>query len=372
MKLISIRPQILMFEDFTKFAEEFKPNEDDLIFTHEFLYDLFMKPLNLKCSYLFQERFGIGEPSDIMVNSIFNEAKTLSYSRVIAVGGGTIIDIGKLLSLKLPEDVLEFFNGKTALRKQRELVLIPTTCGTGSEATNITILEITSRQTKQGLGNDELYADKAVLIPALIKDLPYDVFMHSSIDALVHATESFVAPRSSMYTELFAIKAIRLIINGYRMMIKEGKEYRKQLINDFALASNCAGIAFGNTGVGAVHALAMTFGGAYHVPHGEANYEFLIGVFKQYMRKNRDGKIKVLNGIIADALQCADNDKVYDNFENLMESLIKRKPLKEYGLKKEDITPLADKVISGQQRLLVNNYVPLTSGEVARIVEDLY
>ncbi len=107
-----------------------------------------------------------------------------------------------------------------------------------------------------GLGTDELFADHAVLIPELVKGLPYRFFVASSIDALIHAIESYVSPKANPYTEVFSVKAMELILKGYMQIIEKGEEYRKEIIEEFVIGSNYAGIAFGNTGVGAVHALS--------------------------------------------------------------------------------------------------------------------
>ena len=370
--MLSVRPNIFMFNEFNQFASEYSLGEDDLIFTHEFLYIPYMKPLGLKCQFLFQEKFGVSEPSDTMVNHIFKEIAVMKYNRVIAIGGGTVIDIGKILSLKRPNDILDLWEGRVAPKKECELIIIPTTCGTGSEVTNISILEITGRHVKQGLANDEMYADKAVLILEFLKKLPLTIFMHSSIDALIHAAESFLSPRSTEYTEMFAKKAIEKIICGYNAMVQRGSEYRNEIIGEFAVGSNFAGIAFGNTGVGAVHAMSMTFGGAYHIPHGEANYEFFTTVFRAYSQKNPNGKIRELNKIIADALCCKAGDDVYTCLENVLNTLIVRKPLKEFGMKADECEIFADTTIASQQRLLINNYVPLTRDELANIYKALY
>jgi 4-hydroxybutyrate dehydrogenase len=372
MRALIVKPTVFMYETFQQFADDFKIDDNDLIFTHEFIYLAFFKPLELKCHFVFQEKFGVSEPSDTMVNEILKEIKKFKFGRVIAVGGGTVIDIGKLLSLQKPDDILDLYEGRMAPKKECELILIPTTCGTGSEVTNISILGITYRHVKQGLANDEMYADKAILIPELYRELPLKIFMHSSIDALIHAAESYLSSRSSEFTELFARKAIEKIIGGYRAMVEKGTDHRKEIIKEFVLGSNYAGIAFGNTGVGAVHALSMTFGGAYHIPHGEANYEFFTTVFKEYRRKNPQGKIRQLDEIVAGALGCDSNDDVYTCLENVLNSLIMRKPLREYGMKHDECAFFAETTIASQQRLLVNNYVPLSKEELTKMFADLY
>lgn len=372
MKLISIKPQIFKFNEFKDFAEEFKIDEKDLIFTHQFIYEPFMKSLNLTSDFLFQEKYGMGEPSDEMINKIIQTIGKKQYKRIIAIGGGTIIDIAKLLVLKDAKYAIDIFEKRIPFIKERELVIVPTTCGTGSEVTNISIAEMKEKKTKMGLAVDEISADYAVLIPELVKSLPYKFFVCSSIDALIHAVESYVSPKSTCYTELFSLKAISMILNGYLKMIEKGQDYRFEIMEDFLVASNYAGIAFANTGVGAVHALSYPLGGNYHVPHGEANYQFFTEVFKTYNKLNPSGKIKELNKILSDILGTQNNSGVYDALEGVLNKLLSKKNLKEFGMKKEEIEVFTDSVIAMHQRLLVNNYVPLSREQMLNIYEKLF
>ena len=133
MQLFKLKTRLSKFDHFADFAREFKLSEHDLVITNEFLYEPFMKSLNLPCHFIMQEKFGLGEPSDKMMNTILKEVKGVGFDRVIAVGGGTVIDISKLFVLKGVEDVTEAFERKIPIVKEKQLVILPTTCGTGSE-----------------------------------------------------------------------------------------------------------------------------------------------------------------------------------------------------------------------------------------------
>ncbi len=222
-----------------------------------------------------------------------------------------------------------------------------------------------------GLAVDELYADYAIMIPEMVKTLPYKFFVTSSIDALIHAIESLVSPKSNCYTELFSIKAIEIILKGYLEIIEKGEEYRVEIIEDFLIASNYAGIAFANTGVGAVHALSYPVGGIYHVPHGEVNYQFFVEVFKTYNRLNPNGKIKDVNKMLADLIGTT-VENVYDELERILNNLLPKKALREYGMKEEEIEEFTVSVLEKQQRLLANNYIELSRNEIKGIFARLY
>ncbi len=371
MELIKIATKVHKFNEFNEFVDTFKVGEGDIILTHGFLYEPFMKPLNLKANFIMQESYGAGEPSDEMMNAILADAKKLPFNRIFAIGGGTVLDIAKLLVLKDIDNVVDAFEKKVPLVKEKELIAIPTTCGTGSEVTNITIAEIKSKQTKMGLAVDQLLPDHAVLIPSLLKGLPYKFYVYSSIDALIHAIESFVSPKANEYTRLFSMKAIEMILDIYINIVEKGENYRFERLSDIAVASNYAGIAFGNAGVGAVHALSYPLGGMYHVPHGEANYQFFTEIFKLYTKKNPEGSIREVNEMIAKSLG-VDITNVYDELEDLLGKLLKKNKLSSYGMKEEEKELFTESVIEGQGRLLANNYVPLSRKDILDVYTTLY
>lgn len=367
MKMFKLPTQIHRFSTVKDFCNEFEINERDLILTHEFLKSSFLDELGLSARIIVQESYGSGEPSNIMIDDIIRAAQIMDYDRVIALGGGTVIDIAKLLIFDGKANTLAMFDKNCEFNKTKELIVIPTTCGTGSEVTNISIAEIKEKNTKMGLAIDELYPDYAVLIPDVVKGLPYDFFVYSSIDALIHACESYVSPNANEYTDMFASKAIEMILKGYADIIDKGAEHRVEIMEDFVIASNYAGISFGNAGVGAVHALSYPLGGNYHVPHGEANYLFFIEVFKRYNEINPGGKLLDLKSLISSILEC-DKDNAFEGLYKVLEELIKSKPLRTYGMEECDIIGFTEGVIEKQQRLLANNYVALEK----HIIEDIY
>lgn len=369
MLQLKIKPLIYKFDTTKEFLNEFEVGKKDLIITNEYIFD--PKAYGLDSHVLFQEKYGTGEPSDEMVENMYNDVKDLDFNRVIAIGGGTVIDISKLFVLKNVSPVLDLFDRKLEISKEKELVLVPTTCGTGSEVTNIAILELKSRKTKLGLAVDEMYADCAVMIPELLKDLPFKVFATSSIDALIHAIEAYVSPKATPYTEMFSIEATKLIVNGYKEIRDKGEEARIPLLEDFLIASNYAGIAFANAGVGAVHAMSYPLGATHHVPHGESNYAIFTGVFKAYQRLNPDGKISQLDQFLAELLECEVN-VVYEELENLLNVILPKKPLSAFGTTEEQLEEFTENVMTKQGRLTANNYTELDREEVYNIFKSLF
>ena len=136
---IVIAPTIYKFDTFDAFAEEFQLGERDVVLTNEFIYKPFMEKLGLKSNFVFQEKFGAGEPSEAMIETMYEAIPYDSYDRVIAVGGGAIMDLCKLLGCKRPTSVHELYFKREPVVHEKEVIAIPTTCGTGSEVTNISV-----------------------------------------------------------------------------------------------------------------------------------------------------------------------------------------------------------------------------------------
>ena len=375
MKEILIKGQLPKFQTFQAFAEEFQLGARDLLFTNEFVYTPFMKELGLSCQVVFQEKFGAGEPSEEMITDIFAAIKEDSYDRVIAVGGGAIMDIGKLLSLKRTGTVHQLFFKEAEVVPAKKLVAIPTTCGTGSEVTNISVAIVRDENgdtTKLGLVSDLLIPQDVCLIPDMLKTLPYAPFASSAIDALIHAVESYLSPaRATMTSELYGVKAMELILEGFRRIGEGGPDARLDYLDEFSTAACYAGIAFLQAGCATVHAMSFPLGGTYHVPHGESNYALFGKVLEKYEVLKPEGKIadfkktiaRILGGTEADALK---------NLAALEETILHLKPLREYGFKEEDIQVFADSVLANQQRLVTNSYVPLTKELIQEIYAECY
>ncbi len=370
-----IKTKISQFSSFSDFADAFQLNANDLVITRASIYEPFIQKLHLDCHFILQNQYGNGEPSDEMMNRMLRDLQGVRYDRVIAIGGGTVIDIAKIFVIKDIQNATDAFERNIPIVKAKQLVVLPTTCGTGSEVTNISIAEIKARHTKMGLADDALLPDHAVLIPQLMENLPFKFFVFSAIDALIHATESYVSPKATAFTRLFSKEAIHIILDVFKAVAENGSEFRHQRLADMLLAANYAGIAFGKAGVGAVHALSYPLGANYHVPHGESNYQFFIEVFKLYNEKQPTGCIQEVNRMLEKELQIdahGDYRLLYEKLSALLSHLIQRKPLHEYGMQREEIATFANNIIVSQQRLLKNNYIPLTEEEIRKIYDRLF
>ncbi len=377
---IIIAPTIYKFQNFGEFAQEFALGERDVVLTNEFIYKPFMEQYNLACTYVFQETFGAGEPSEAMIETMYERIPYDSYDRVIAIGGGAIMDLCKLLGCKRPSSVHELYFKREPVVHEKEVIAIPTTCGTGSEVTNISVAivkdekdgKLTGGETKLGLVSDDIIPNKVCLIPDLLKTLPYKPFAASAIDALIHATESFLSPhRKTVTSEMYSVKAMEMILEGFRRIALEGPDARLDYLGEYVTASLYAGIAFLKAGCATVHGMSFPLGGTYHVPHGESNYALFSKILEVYDEYQPEGELGKFKEIVARCLGCTKADALR-TLNVTLEKVLPLKPLHEYGFTEADITGFPVSVMENQQRLITNSYRPMTKELMERIYRECF
>ena len=363
MKPQSIVPTIHEYAQFADFAQAFALTERDLIFTSERTWKQFIQPLNLPCRCLLRERGG-SEPTDdevmmlLLAREALHASITGGINRIIAIGGGSVLDIAKVLAVAPhgTHDVNDLYADMANLSRQHELIALPTTCGTGSEVTNISVIFRTALGTKHGLVGDALYPVHAVLVPQLMEGLPWHVFASSAIDALIHATESFLSPLATEKTLSQSREAICGILQGFTQ-VAEDRTALPGLFGHFLHCSTVAGLAFGAAGCGPVHALSFAIGGKYHVPHGESCYQYFLPVLRYYKANRSEGeRLQELEEMLRTVLQSADGLAA---LETLLDRILPRKPMSAYGAVEADVAAFARSTIDNQQRLLARAYVPV-------------
>ena len=145
--------------------------------------ETYFAPLGLEAHVEFKSKYGKGEPTDVMIDALLADFRKTDCDRIIAIGGGAVIDMAKILVLAGNYTAEEIFGRKVPLKREKTLIAVPTTCGAGSEVSNVSIAEFTKLHTKMGLAVDEIYADRAVLIPELLTGLR----IHFSTSALMRS-----------------------------------------------------------------------------------------------------------------------------------------------------------------------------------------
>lgn len=223
------------------------------------------------------------EPSCDEAQKIIDRFCETGADLIVAVGGGSVMDVAKLSSIAAGgsvkvRDLLEDPKlGKKCVRT----MMIPTTAGTGSEATMNSIVAVSEKQLKVGIVNRDMIPDYVILDGSLLRNLPKKIAASTGIDAMAHAVECFTSNKANPFSNLFAKEAARLIFQN----IEEACENREAegAKTNMLIAAFYAGAAISASGTTAVHALSYPLGGKYHIPHGVSNAMLLLPV----MRYNR-------------------------------------------------------------------------------------
>ncbi len=210
------------------------------------------------------------EPNDIIVRQAADAYRTNGCDFLIALGGGSPIDTAKAVAILLAGDEkLSFYMGKIIDIPRPPLVAIPTTAGTGSEATRFTIINDTENAVKMLLTGPCLMPDLAVIDPMFTMSAPKSVTSHTGIDALCHAVESYTSRKAQPLSDTFALSAIKRIFNNLETCCTNGSDTDARI--QMSLAALEAGISFNNSSVTIVHGMSRPMGALFHVPHGLSN-----------------------------------------------------------------------------------------------------
>ncbi len=216
------------------------------------------------------------DSSDKVVNEIARLYREKGCDCLVAVGGGSSIDTAKGVNIVITEGTenLLAYQGVERLKNQtKPFIVIPTTAGTGSEATSAAVITNTDKGIKMSITSYQLMPDTAILDPKMTQTMPAKITAATGMDALTHAVEAYYCLQKNPVSDAFSIGAIRLIVPYLVKAVEDGKDEKARMA--MANAALLAGISFSNSLVGVVHTLAHATGGVAHVPHGVANSIFL-------------------------------------------------------------------------------------------------
>ncbi|MFY0545845.1 iron-containing alcohol dehydrogenase [Brevibacillus sp. H7] len=303
-------------------------------------------------------------------------AKQGEYDVILAVGGGSTIDVAKLVSVMMTNEgsVRDYFGVNLIPKEGMPLIAVPTTAGTGSEVTPISILTLEEEAVKKGIVSPYLIPKTAILDAALTTSMPKAVTAATGLDAFVHALEGYLSmgPNRSQLTDAFCLEAMSVIWKNIRRAYCNGDdlEARSQML----YAAMVAGVGFANAGVGAVHALAYPLGARFHVSHGVANSLLLPYVMKWNKVACLERFVNVAQtiglpttGKTARALA----DEVIEEIVVLSRELGIPQRLREVGVKEEDLKGMAE-AASKEQRLLQNNPRKLSPDDIYQIYKEAW
>lgn len=285
------------------------------------------------------------EPTDYMIEQGVMVYKDKECDFIIGIGGGSPLDSAKAIgAMSVLEGEISDYLGKEIEGDFPAMVLIPTTAGTGSEATKFTIITDSKRDVKMLLKGDALLPRLAVIDPSLSMSAPKSVTSATGMDALTHAVESYTSRKGNPITDIFALSAIKRIFTYLPMAYSNGED--KKAREELAIAAYEAGICINNASVTLIHGMSRPIGALFHVPHGVSNAMIIKEGLAFALDGCYDRFADIARTIGAAAYEEAE-ETAANAFLKVLEELcitVEIPTLREYGIDKEDFEKRIDKM----------------------------
>ena len=325
------------------------------------LADTALSALNNICSKIVLFNEVEADPSLSTLERAIEIGKKNNCSGVIGFGGGSSMDVAKLSALIMgsKENLDTAWGVNLACGPRVPLVLVPTTAGTGSEVTPVSIITI-GQNEKRGVSSPIILPDLAILDPTLTIGLPKKITAATGVDAMVHAIEAYssINKNNNSISQMYALEALKLLEKSIERAVLDGKDLTAR--SDMLKGSMLAGVAFANSPVAAVHALAYPIGGIFKIPHGLSNALILPYVLRY---NQSDARASKAYADLCDHIWPSKGSKkgnqfksslFIDKLENLSSRLGLETRLRDVGIPQESCQKLAEESMK-QTRLLVNN-----------------
>lgn len=315
----------------------------------------------------------VADPPEHIVADCVASAKESGVDIVIGLGGGSSLDIAKLVAVLIVSDqtLADMYGIGNVKGTRLPLVLVPTTAGTGSEVTNISIIT-TGETTKMGVVSPQLYADFVLLDAELTVGLPQVHTAATGIDAMVHAIEAYTSKhKKNPLSDALAREALRLLGANLNAACQDGTN--RQAREGMLLGATLAGQAFANSPVAAVHALAYPLGGHYHVPHGLSN-ALMLGPVLRFNAKAAAPLYAELADVLGVAGQgdtAARSNAFVGHMEKLMDESGAPRRLRDVGVTDNSLAMLASDAMK-QSRLLINNPVEVREEDALALYREAF
>lgn len=309
------------------------------------------------------------EPAYQDVERVIKEAEDYSGDLIIGIGGGSVMDAAKLCSVLKGADytVRDLLKDPTLARKQVKTVMIPTTCGTGSEATCNAIVAIPEEESKQGIVNDSMIPDYVILDSQMIRKLPKSIVAATGVDALAHVVECYTSKKATPFSDTYATAGAKLIFHNIREAYNNPDNMEAK--SSMLLGAFYGGVAITGSGTTAVHALSYPLGGKYHIAHGVSNAILFAHVMEYNKEACKDRLAQLCDAVFPEQNKSSVDEKA-DYMIQQTADIVKvtdiPTDLNQFGVKMEDLDFLVD-AGSKQTRLLVNNMRELSLEDIRTI-----
>lgn len=317
----------------------------------------------------------VADPPVAIVNDAIKIARDNSCDLVIGLGGGSSIDTAKIVALHPNEfeSVNDILDKDVSGFNKLPLFAIPTTAGTGAEATFVSV--ITAKDgSKKAIYTPKILPDVAILDATLTLKLPRHITAATALDAMVHCVEAYTSrTKKNPISDALAVKGLQMLWHNFEKVLNQGDDINAR--SNMLLGSTLAGIAFVNSSVAAVHGLSYPLSINFHIPHGHANALVMCGVFTFNLSAAAPLYAELAHAVMPSQTLGMTDLEAASLFIKQLKIFLETSGLKyrlnELDITDQDIPALADIVINTYARLIATNPKDMTLNEVTAIYEEI-
>ena len=305
------------------------------------------------------------EPTIQQVDEVRSLARTWGAEAIVAVGGGSVLDVGKVTAAAAGTDLptAEFFYNRAVLPAAGcFMAALPTTAGTGAEVTPNGVFTDCASNIKQSIRGGSILPTAALIDPLLTVDCPPAVTAASGLDALTQGIESYIARNSNHLTRALAMQGVKLIDRSIEKACNNGQDITAR--SDMSEGTVLGALAFAVSGLGAVHGLAHPLGARLHLPHG-----LICGVLLPVILRWNSVCCQARLDELAAFLGYERGDKLIERVEQLLEKFQIQRRLSAYGLQTSDFDYVIKNSRSGSMRA---NCRDLSDADLLQILQEMY
>ncbi|CAM3592217.1 Long-chain-alcohol dehydrogenase 1 [Pseudomonas reidholzensis] len=317
----------------------------------------------------------VADPPAAVVEQAVSQGRAFEADGVLGLGGGSSLDAAKLVALLINSEqpLADLYGTDKARGRRLPLVLVPTTAGTGSEVTWVSVIT-DAQQRKQAVYSAQLMPDVAVLDPELTLGLPGGITVATGLDAMVHAIEAYTSrTRKNPISDGLATTALRLLGGNLRKVLADGSDVAAR--SAMLQGSLMAGMAFVNASVAAIHGLAYPLGARFHIPHGHANALVMAPMLRFNLPAAQRLYAELAGHLLPEAV-FEDEGRAALAFVEAIEALVADSGLEtrlsRLGIDEAALPAMAADVVNGLQRLIDSNPRDMTQAEVEGIYQGIY
>ncbi len=370
-KSFKVNTEIIPIDSTSELIAELDIKDNDLVVVSKVFFSQYLQDFikDSKCHILIKDNFYTNQNDAFNVKTIIDSIN-FSYDRVIGIGSASVMDLAKILSLNEIQNFDLIL--KNQIKRDRELILVPTTPGIGSEVSPFLFLNKKDVHNIVILNNVNLCADITYICYEALEQISDNALLSSTFDAFTQAFDTYLSPYSTCINRAICKDALRMFTE-ILLDFSKNESYvdKHEILKKCVFAGTMSGIAYANIGSSIVQNLAYPLRSCLNIRNGLACYVIFFEVLKIYDNKKPYGLLDDLKDIIAIALQCP-KERAFYELERMCNLIYQNQSLSSLGMKDNQILEFTDLVMTNVDFFDKNAYVPLSLNEIADLYKKLF